>query len=88
MHVSVAEAKEWPDTGVLGVLQPEVGNDEGILETYQMAALANSYGVRLAPHVRIGPIAVRKATQVCAVIPNLLVQEYPGPDRITAGPRN
>lgn len=78
MHRTVAEAKEWLDTGVLSVLQPEVGNDGGILETYQMAVLAQSYGVRLAPHGWVGPVAVRAAAQVCAVIPNLLVQEYPG----------
>ncbi len=78
MHRTVAEAKEWLDTKVLSVLQPEVGNDGGILETYQMAVLADSYGVRLAPHGWVGPVAVRAATQVCAVIPNLLVQEYPG----------
>ncbi len=78
MHRTVAEAKEWLDTRVLSVLQPEVGNDGGILETYQMAALADTYGVRLAPHGWVGPIAVRAAAQVCAVIPNLLVQEYPG----------
>ena len=78
MHRTVAESKRWLDTGVLGVLQPEVGNDGGILETYHMAALANSYGVQLAPHGWVGPIAVRAAAHVCAVIPNLLVQEYPG----------
>ncbi len=78
MHRTVAEAKEWLDTGVLNVLQPEVGNDGGILETYQMAVMADSYGVRVAPHGWVGPIAVRAATEICAVVPNLLVQEYPG----------
>ena len=78
MHRTVAEAKEWLDTGVLKVLQPEVGNDGGILETYQMAVLADSYGVQMAPHGWLGPVAVRAATHVCAVIPNLLLQEFPG----------
>ena len=78
MHRTVAEAKKWLDTGVLKVLQPEVGNDGGILETYRMAVLADSYGVGMAPHGWVGPVAVRAATQICAVIPNLLVQEYPG----------
>ncbi len=55
-----------------------MGNDGGILETYQMAVLADSYGVRMAPHGWVGPVAVRAATHVCAVIPNLLVQEFPG----------
>ena len=26
----------------------------------------------------MGPVAIRAATHVCAVIPNLLVQEFPG----------
>ena len=59
----------------------EVGNDSGILETYQMAVLADSYGVRMAPHGWVGPVAVRAATHVCAVIPNLMVQEFPGSAR-------
>ena len=29
-------------------------------------------------HFWVGPVAVRAATHVCAVIPNLLVQEFPG----------
>ena len=78
MHRTVEEAKAWLDTGVLKVLQPEVGNDGGILETYQMSVLADSYGVQMAPHGWVGPVAVRAATHVCAVIPNLLVQEFPG----------
>ena len=78
MHRTLEEAREWLDTGVLDVLQPEVGNDGGILETYLMAMLADTYGVSVAPHGWVGPVAVRAATQVCAVIPNLLLQEYPG----------
>ena len=78
MHRTVKEAKEWLDTGVLKVLQPEIGNDGGILETYQMAMMADSYGVTVAPHGWVGPVAVRAATHICAVVPNLLVQEFPG----------
>ena len=57
---------------------PEACNDGGILETYQMAVLADSYGLRMAPHGWAGPAAVRAATHVRAVIPNLLPQEFPG----------
>ena len=78
VHRTIEEAKEWLDTGVVSVLQPEVGNDGGILETYLISMLADSYGAKVAPHGWVGPIAVRAATHVCAVVPNLLVQEYPG----------
>ena len=78
MHRTVEEAKEWLDTRAVRVLQPEVGNDGGILETYLMAMLADAYGVKVAPHGWVGPVAVRAATQVCAAVPNLLLQEYPG----------
>ena len=78
MHRTVAEAKEWLDTGALKLLQPEVGDDGEILETYQIATLANQYDVTVAPHGWVDPVAVRAATQVCAVVPNLLVQEFPG----------
>ena len=33
-------------------------------ETYQMAVLADSYGVQMAPHGWLGPVAVRAATHV------------------------
>ena len=53
------------------------GNDGGILETYLLSMLADSFGAKVAPHGWVGPIAVRAATHVCATAPNLLVQEYP-----------
>ena len=43
-----------------------------------LVALADSYGVRMAPHGWVGSVAGRAATHVCAVIPNLMVQEFPG----------
>ena len=78
VHRPVEEAKEWLDTGAVSMLQPVVGNDGGILEPYLISMLTDSYGVKVAPHSWVGPIAVRAATQVCAIAPNLLVQEYPG----------
>lgn len=75
---TVEEAKEWLDTHAVSVLQPEVGNDGGILETYRISMLADSYGAKVAPHGWVGPIAVRAATQMCVAVPNLMVQEYPG----------
>ena len=62
---------------VVSVLQPERGNDYAILETYLDSTLANSYGAKVAPHGWVGPIAVRAATHVFAVVPNLLVQQCP-----------
>ena len=71
------EAKERLDTGVVSVLQPEVGHDDAILETYLVSTLASSNGAMVASLGWVGPIPVRAASHACAVVPNLLVQEYP-----------
>ncbi len=72
------EAKMLLDSGVLGVFQPEVGTNGGILESFKTAALAEVYDIKIATHNWCGPIVTRAASHVCATIPNLLYQEYAG----------
>ncbi len=61
-----------------GVLQPDIGNTGGLMETKKIAAMAEAYSVRVAPHVCAGPVASAIALHLDASIPNFLIQElYP-----------
>ena len=76
----LAQSRDVPqrflDAGGLSVWQPEVGNNGGILETLAVAALCDAHGLKIAAHNWCGPVVTRAATHVCAVIPNLLYQEW------------
>ncbi len=59
----------------VAVLQPDVSHAGGISETRRIAALAETFGVLLAPHCPLGPIALAACLQVDAVSANFLIQE-------------
>lgn len=60
------------------VLQPDVANTGGILETKKIAAMAEAYNARIAPHNCASPVSTAAAVQVDACTPNVLIQElYP-----------
>ena len=61
-----------------GVLQPDIGNTGGLMETKKIAAMAEVYSMKIAPHVCAGPVATAVALHLDASIPNFLIQElYP-----------
>jgi galactonate dehydratase len=61
-----------------GVLLPSVGNTGGIMETKKIAAIAEAYNARIAPHVCASPIATVATLQIDACISNFMIQEiYP-----------
>jgi len=70
------QLKTFLETAAVGVFQPEVGTNGGILESVKAAAMCEPYGVKIAAHNWCGPVVTRAATHVCATIPNLLYQEY------------
>ena len=70
------EVATYLQTGELRFFQPELGTNGGILETVKVAAMCKSFGVRIATHDWCGPVVSRAAMHVCAVIPNLLYQEW------------
>jgi len=76
----LAQSRDVPqrflDAGGLSIWQPEVGNNGGILETLAVAAMCDEHGLKVAPHNWCGPVVTRAATHACAVIPNLLYQEW------------
>ena len=60
------------------ILQPDVTNTGGILEAKKIAAMAEAYNARIAPHNCASPVSTAAAVQVDACTPNVLIQElYP-----------
>jgi galactonate dehydratase len=60
------------------IVQPDIGNTGGIAETVKIAAMAETYNMRVQPHVCASPVATAAALQVDACIRNLVIQElYP-----------
>lgn len=62
------------DSG-LAVVQPDVSHAGGISETRRIASYAEIYGVTIAPHCPLGPIALAASLQVDVAAPNFLIQE-------------
>ncbi|MFV2092660.1 MAG: mandelate racemase/muconate lactonizing enzyme family protein [Hyphomicrobiales bacterium] len=60
------------------ILQPDIGTAGGLMETKKIAAMAEVYSMRIAPHVCAGPVATAVALQLDACIANFMIQEvYP-----------
>jgi galactonate dehydratase len=60
------------------ILQPDPCNTGGILEAKKIAAMAEAYAMRIAPHNCGSPVSTAVAVQLDACIPNFLIQEvYP-----------
>lgn len=71
------EFRDICESGV-DVFQPDPSHAGGISELRRIAALAETYGIAMAPHCPLGPVALAAAINVDAAIPNFLVQETPG----------
>jgi len=69
----------WDFREVLGagiaVAQPDLSHAGGISEVRRIASLAEAYGVSVAPHCPLGPIALAASLQVDVATPNFLIQE-------------
>ncbi|MER7998406.1 galactonate dehydratase [Streptomyces sp. NPDC095613] len=69
----------WDFREVLGsgvaVVQPDLSHAGGISEVRRIAAMAEAYGVTLAPHCPLGPIAFAASLQIDFATPNALIQE-------------
>jgi len=65
------------------IVQPDVGNTGGLMEVKKIAAMAEAYNMRVAPHNCASALSTAASLQVAACIPNFMTQEiYPYfPDR-------
>ncbi|WP_090937109.1 galactonate dehydratase [Nonomuraea jiangxiensis] len=61
-------------TGI-AVAQPDVSHAGGISELRRIAAMAEAYGVAVAPHCPLGPISLAASLQLDFATPNFLIQE-------------
>jgi len=62
----------------IDVVQPDIGNAGGLMEVKKIAAMAEAFDMRIAPHVCAGPVLTAATLQLDATLTNLLIQEvYP-----------
>ena len=54
--------------GIFDIVQPDIGNVGGITEMVRVAALANTFGVQLFPHVWGSPIMIAATLHVAATL--------------------
>jgi galactonate dehydratase len=59
----------------VAVIQPDVCHCGGLSEMKRIAAMAETYGVTVAPHNPLGPIATAHNLHFAASTPNWLIQE-------------
>jgi len=66
------------ESRAVDIVQPDIGNTGGIFETKKIAAMAEAYGMRVAPHNCASPLLTAVSLQLSATLPNFLLQEiYP-----------
>ncbi|SPE34457.1 Mandelate racemase/muconate lactonizing enzyme, C-terminal domain protein [Candidatus Sulfopaludibacter sp. SbA3] len=58
------------------IIMPDFQKTGGLLEARKIADMAHAYYVPVAPHAVTSPIGMMATAQVCAAIPNFLVQEW------------
>lgn len=60
------------------IIQLDVGQCGGILESKKIAGIAEAHYALIAPHMYVGPVAAAAAVQLDACSPNFMIQEYNG----------
>lgn len=70
-----SEFAQLLQTGVIDVIQPEILNCGGVSGLMKVSALAEAHGAFVAPHNAQSPLTTVINTQVCATLPNMLIQE-------------
>ncbi|MEI6099004.1 MAG: galactonate dehydratase [Alphaproteobacteria bacterium] len=62
-------------SGAIAVAQPDVCHAGGLTEVRRIAALCDTFGVSMAPHNPLGPIATMVNIHLGFATPNFLIQE-------------
>lgn len=70
------DCRPWFERQAVDVCQVDVSHTGGISELMRIAALAELYGIRMAPHNPYGPVALAAAAHAAAAMPNFLVLEH------------
>ena len=74
--VTKFEFRELLEKRAANIIQLDVGQCGGILESKKIASMAESHYAMIAPHMYCGPIAAAAAIQLDTCSPNFLIQEY------------
>jgi galactonate dehydratase len=69
------EFRELIDEQIVDVVQPDICHAGGILELKKIAAMAEAYYIKVAPHNPNGPVATAASLHLSAAIPNFLILE-------------
>ena len=64
------------EEGFYSIVQPDLTHCGGILETRKMAAAAETYGLKFAPHNSGGPVGTMASVMVDVLSPNFYYQEF------------
>lgn len=75
-HYLLGGYRELLATRSVNILQPDVGNVGGFAEAFKVAALADSYGLKVQPHVCASSVGASVAMHLSACIQNFYVQEH------------
>jgi galactonate dehydratase len=62
--------------GAADILQPDISHCGGLLETKKIAAMADTYGLLVAPHNVGASVSTAAALQFAACTPNVKITEY------------
>lgn len=76
------EFREIFEKAACSYIQPDVAHAGGISELKRIANMAEVYYMHIMPHCAIGPVALTACMHVDAAVPNFLIQEMVGPDRL------
>ena len=74
--VTKFEFKEVLQKQAAQIIQLDVGQCGGILESKKIAGMAEAHYAMIAPHMFCGPVAFAAALQLNTCSPNFLIQEY------------
>ncbi len=66
------------ESGTVSVIQPDLCHAGGIGEVRKIAAMAETYYCKVAPHNPLGPISLAANIQLGACTPNFLIAEHFG----------
>jgi len=69
------EFRELIEKQLVDVVQPDICHAGGILELKKIAAMAEAYYIKVAPHNPNGPVATAASLHLAASIPNFLILE-------------
>ena len=72
------EFSELVEKQAAQIVQLDVGQCGGILESKKIAGIAEAHYAMIAPHMYVGPVAAAAAVQLDTCSPNFLIQEYNG----------